>query len=276
MPSGNATGPVKLDPRRPGHNLPYAFVNLLVSLCPMETFTKTAHSSLKLANKTAKGLSVLRLLHVLVLFLSSIMLGVGDELKPISLPKPELGGGKTLMEAIQLRRSTREFGPEKLSAKELGGVLWSGFGINRPDEGRRTAPSAMNSQEVDLYVALVDGLYLYDAKAHQLNPVLAGDFRGKTGQTFSTNAAAVVIYVADLSRLAKAKPETRLFYSGIDTGAISQNIYLFCAANDLATVVYDLNREPLARAMGLKPEQQVILAQAVGHPKPTAVTSDQK
>ena len=134
----------------------------------------------------------------------------------------------------------------------------------------------MNSQEVDLYVALVDGLYLYDAKAHQLNPVLAGDFRGKTGQTFSTNAAAVVIYVADLSRLEKAKPETRLFYSGIDTGAISQNIYLFCAANDLATVVYDLNREPLARAMELKPTQQVILAQAVGHPKPTAVPPDQK
>src|SRR5678815_3743147 len=164
MPSGNAAGPVELDPRRPGHNLLYASVNLLVSLCPMETFTKAAYSSLKPANKTTKGLSVLKLLHVIGLFLSSIMVGVGDELKPISLPKPELGRGKTLMEAIQLRRSTREFGPEKLSAKELSGVLWSGFGINRPDEGRRTAPSAMNSQEVDLYVALVDGLYLYDAK----------------------------------------------------------------------------------------------------------------
>jgi nitroreductase len=204
------------------------------------------------------------------------MLGLGEELKPISLPKPELSGGKTLMEAVQLRRTTREFGPEKLSAKELSGALWAGFGINRPEEGRRTAPSAMNSQEVDLYVALAEGLYVYEPKAHQLNPVLAGDFRGTTGQTFATNAAAVVIFVADFSRLAKSKPETRLFYSGIDTGAISQNIYLFCAANDLATVVYDLNREPLARAMELKPAQQIILAQAMGHPKQNGRSPDQK
>ena len=254
----------------------YAFVNLLVSLWSMETLTSIAKLGLRSAHKTTKSLSVLRLLHVISLFLASIMLGVGDELKPISLPKPELSAGKTLMEAFQLRRTTREFGPEKLSAKELSGVLWAGFGINRPEEGRRTAPSAMNSQEVDLYVALVEGLYVYEPKAHQLNPVLAGDFRGKTGQTFATNAAAVVIYVADFSRLTKAKPETRLFYSGIDTGTISQNIYLFCAANDLATVVYDLNREPLARAMELKPAQQIILAQALGHPKRNGSSPDQK
>lgn len=215
-------------------------------------------------------------MHVTFVFLASIMLGLGDELKPISLPKPDVKGGKTLMEAVQLRRSTREFGPEKLSPTELSGVLWAGFGINRPEEGRRTAPSAMNSQEVDLYVALAEGLYVYDPKAHQLTPVLAGDFRGKTGQTFATNAAAVVIYVADFSRLEKAKPETRLFYSGIDTGAISQNIYLFCAANELATVVYDLNRESLARAMELKPTQQVILAQAVGHPRQNGGSPDSK
>jgi len=242
----------------------------------METFTKKARPSLKLAKKTTNGPIVLRLLHVIILFLASIMTGVGDELKPISLPRPELRGGKSLMEAIQLRRTTREFGPEKLSAKELSGVLWAGFGINRPDEGRRTAPSAMNSQEVELYVALVEGLYVYDPKAHQLNPVMTGDFRGKTGQTFSTNAAAVVIYVADLSRLTNAKPETRLFYAGIDTGAISQNVYLYCAAHDLATVVYDLNREPLARAMELKPAQQIILAQALGHPKTNGDSPAQK
>jgi len=123
---------------------------------------------------------------------------------------------------------------------------------------------------------LPEGLYVYEPKEHRLNPVLAGDFRGKTGQTFATNAAAVVIFVADFSRLAKAKPETRLFYSGIDTGAISQNIYLFCAANDLATVVYDLNREPLARAMELKPTQQVILAQALGHTKQNGDSAGQK
>lgn len=242
----------------------------------METLTRMTSLSHWPASKTTKGLSVLRLLHVVSLFLASIMPGVGDELKPISLPKPQFSGGKTLMESMQLRRTTREFGPEKLSAQELSGVLWAGFGINRPDEGRRTAPSAMNSQEVDLYVALVEGLYVYDPKGHQLDPVLAGDFRGKTGQAFATNAAAVVIYVADFSRLAKAKPETRLFYSGIDTGAISQNVYLYCAAHNLATVVYDLNREPLARAMELKPAQQIILAQALGHPKANGDSPGQK
>ena len=231
----------------------------------METSTSTLRHGLDPAYKTTENPSVLRLMHVIFVFLASIMLGLGDELKPISLPKPDLKGGRSLMEAVQLRRSIREFGPEKLSAGELSGVLWAGFGINRPEEGRRTAASAMNSQEVDLYVALAEGLYVYDPKAHQLNPVLAGDFRGKTGQTFSTNAAAVVIFVADYARLDKAKPEMRFFYSGIETGAISQNIYLFCAAHDLATVVYDLNREPLARAMELKPTQQIILAQAVGH-----------
>jgi nitroreductase len=242
----------------------------------MQTLKKIASTNHQPAYKTVRGLSVLKVLHVLSLFLVSSMLVIGEELKPISLPRPELSGGKTFMEAILLRRTIREFGPEKLSPQELGGVLWAGFGINRPSDGRRTAPSAMNSQEVDLYVALAEGLYVYEPKEHQLNPVLAGDFRGKTGQTFATNAAAVVIFVADFTRLAKAKPETRLFYSGIDTGAISQNIYLFCAANDLATVVYDLNREPLAWAMELKPSQEVILAQALGHPKQNAGSPDQK
>jgi len=248
----------------------------MVNLWDMETPASTLRTGLNPTYKTTESPSVLKLMHVMFVFLGGIMLGLGDELKPISLPKPDLKGGRSLMEAVQLRRSTREFGAMKLSAGEMSGVLWAGFGINRPEDGRRTAPSAMNSQEVDLYVALAEGLYIYDPKAHQLNPVLAGDFRGKTGQTFSTNAAAVVIFVADYSRLDKAKPEMRFFYSGIETGAISQNIYLFCAANDLATVVYDLNRESLARAMELKPTQQVILAQAVGHPKQNGSPPGQK
>jgi len=191
-----------------------------------------------------------------------------EELKPVPLPAPETEGGRPLMQALKQRRTIRELKPDKLPAQVLANLLWAGFGVNRPDNGHRTAPSAMNSQEVDLYVALPAGLYLYEAKPHQLKPVLGKDLRAKTSrQPFATNAPVVLIFVADLPRLAKAKPERRKFYAAIDTGSISQNIYLYCASAGLATVVYDLDRPPLAAAMNLRPEQQVILAQAVGYPK---------
>ena len=110
------------------------------------------------------------------------------------------------MQALKQRRTIRDLKPDKLPAQVLANLLWAGFGINRPESGHRTAPSAMNSQEVDLYVALPEGLYLYEAKPHQLQPVLAKDLRAKTsGQPFATNAPVVLIYVADLPRLTKRK-----------------------------------------------------------------------
>ena len=191
-----------------------------------------------------------------------------EELKPIPLPAPQTEGGKPLMQALKQRRTIREIKPDKLPAQVLANLLWAGFGINRPGSGHRTAPSAMNSQEVDLYVALPEGLYVYEAKPHHLKPVLSGDLRAKTsGQPFAKGAPVVLIFVADLPRLTKAKPDQRPFYAGIDTGCISQNVYLYCASEGLATVVYDLDRAPLAAAMKLGPEQKIILAQAVGYPK---------
>ena len=186
----------------------------------------------------------------------------------ISLPPAQTVGGKPLMEALRDRRTTRELTTNALPLPVLANLLWAGFGINRPATDHRTAPSAMNSQEVEIYVARADGLYLYAPKPHRLMPVLSGDLRAQTtGQAFGTNAPVVLIYVADLSRLTKAKPEDRPFYAGIDTGFISQNIYLYCASAGLATVVYDLNRPPLAAAMKLRPDQRIILCQAVGYPK---------
>jgi nitroreductase len=126
----------------------------------------------------------------------------------------------------------------------------------------------MNSQEIDLYVATRDGLFLYDAKPHALKPVRSGDLRAMTtGQAPLKEAPVALIFVADLTRLAKAKPEDREFYAAIDAGFISQNIYLFCASEGLATVVHDLERRSLAAAMQLKPDQKIIIAQAVGYPK---------
>lgn len=191
-----------------------------------------------------------------------------EERKPVPLPPPQTDGGKPLMQALQQRQTIRELKPDRLPAQVLANLLWAGFGINRPENAHRTAPSAMNSQEVDLYVALPEGLYLYEAKPHQLTPVLDKDLRAKTSrQPFATNAPVVLIYVADLQRLIKAKPEQREFYAAVDTGFISQNIYLCCASEGLATVVYVPDRTPLASAMQLRPEQRIILAQAVGYPK---------
>ena len=197
----------------------------------------------------------------------SVITPKAEDLKPIPLPAPQTEGGKPLMQALQQRRTNRELLPEKLPAQVLANLLWAGFGINRPESDHRTAPSAMNSQEVDLYVALPEGLYVYEAKPHQLKPVLQTDLRAKTGQTFATNAPVVLIYVADLPRLTKAQPDQREFYAGIDTGFISQNIYLYCASEGLATVVFALDRAGLGAAMQLRPEQKVILAQAIGYPK---------
>lgn len=203
---------------------------------------------------------------ILILAFSAGLLA-GEELKLIPLPAPQTESGQPLMQALKQRRTTREFKPDQLPTQALANMLWAGFGINRAETGQRTAPSAMNSQEVDIYVALADGLYLYEAKPHQLKPVLGEDIRSRiSGQPFLKQAPVVLIFVADLPRLVKAKPDQRLFYAGIDTGCISQNIYLYCASEGLATVVFDLDRAPLAAAMKLTSDQKIILAQAVGYP----------
>jgi nitroreductase len=209
---------------------------------------------------------MLKLPHAVFLLLNFIMLGRAEEFNSISLPPPKTSGGRPLMDCLSLRRSVREFAPDTLPLQVLGDVLWAGFGINRPIEGRRTAPSAMNSQEVEIYVALPQALYLYDAKQHQLLPVLKEDLRARTGQSFSKDAPVVLIYAANLDRLEKAKPEMKTYYAAIDGGAICQNVYLCCASEGLATCVYDLDREAVSKAMGLKEGQHVVLAQAVGYP----------
>ena len=192
-----------------------------------------------------------------------------EELKSIQLLEPQTDTGRPLMQVLKDRRSSREFSTEKLPKQVLSNMLWVAFGVNRPDSGRRTAPSAMNWQEIGIYVATADGLYLYDAKAHALKPVLAEDIRALTGrQPFVQEAPVNLVYVADFSRMGKAKADEKVFYSAADTGFISQNVYLYCASEGLATVVRGLvDRPALAKTMGLRPDQRVILAQSVGYPR---------
>jgi len=186
----------------------------------------------------------------------------------IRLPAPGWEGNATLQKALQERKTVREFTGEPLAKEKLSGLLWAGFGINRPDTGHRTAPSAMNSQELDVYVALPEGVFVYDPKAGELRPVLGQDVRGKTtGAAFGTNSAAVLLFVADFSKQTKARPESKELYATFDAGCIVQNIYLYCASEKLGAVVYDLDRKAAGEALKLLPDQHVIMAQAVGVPK---------
>jgi SagB-type dehydrogenase family enzyme len=187
----------------------------------------------------------------------------------VSLPPPQQRGGMPLYEALRARRSAREFDPRPLPAQLLSNLLWAAFGINRPDTRGRTAPSAHDWEEIDLYVALQHGLYLYEPAHHRLGIWLARDVRAQTGvQPYVGEAPVNLVYVADLSRMKQATAQDLAQYPGPDAGFIAQNVYLFCAAEGLATVVRGLvDRPALARLMGLRERQQIILAQSVGYPK---------
>ena len=205
------------------------------------------------------------LLPALVLFCAA---AVAQELKPIALPKPQTSGGKPLMEALAERKSSREFSAEKLSAQVLSNLLWAGFGINRAG-GYRTAPSAHNWQEVDIFVATADGLFRYDAKAQALQPVAVGDLRPLTGtQDFVGSAPLNLVYVADLARTGGTPEEVGRLFAGVSAGAIAQNVYLFCASEGLAAVVRaSVDTAAFATAAKLGASQRVLIAQTVGYPK---------
>ena len=195
----------------------------------------------------------------------------GDAASAILLPPPAKSGGLPLMEALARRCSSRDFSHTALPAALLSDLLWSAYGMNRADGGR-TAPSAMNAQEIDVYVALPSGAYLYDAAAHHLLMVSAVDLRKITGyQDFVDDAPLDLVYVANHARMGMVPAAKREMYAAAAAGAISQNVYLFAAGNDLATVIRAwIDRPALAGALGLAPEQQVLLSQTVGYQKGVA------
>ncbi|MGB9603126.1 MAG: nitroreductase family protein [Limisphaerales bacterium] len=185
----------------------------------------------------------------------------------VLLPNPRQTGGAPIMEALKNRKSTREFSTRPIEIKTLGEILWAGFGINRPENLHRTAPSAMNSQEIDIYIAIKEGVFLYEPKTNGLIKISDSDVREKiSNQQFNKTAPVVLVFVADYSR-SKAQPPQRQLYAYIDTGFISQNIYLYCASEGLGTVIHELNRTQTAKLLNLKPNQEVIMAQSIGYPK---------
>jgi nitroreductase len=186
----------------------------------------------------------------------------------IVLPPPQTEGGRPLMQALKERRTTRSFAEQPLAPQVLSNLLWAAWGINRAD-GRRTAPSARNWQEIDVYVALADGLYVYDARAHGLKRIVARDLRAQIGaQPHSREAALTLVYVADEQKMGSADEESRRTYAAADAAFIAQNVYLFCASEGLASVVFAMvDRPAFTQAAGLAPHQRIALAQSVGYPK---------
>lgn len=195
----------------------------------------------------------------------------GDSATSISLPPPAIHGGLPLMEALALRHSAREFAPEALPMPLLSNLLWAAYGINRAGGGR-TAPSALNAQEIDVFVALPSGAYRYGAAVNRLDLVAASDLRSVTGyQDFVDAAPLDLVYVADHTRMGLVPVAQRESYASAAAGAIAQNVYLFAAGNGLATVIRAwIDRTAIADALGLTHDQQVLLSQTVGYPKTAA------
>ena len=174
------------------------------------------------------------------------------------------------MEALSLRQSKRAFSDKELTTQQLSDLLWAAFGINRPDDDKRTAPSAMNDQEIDIYVSIKSGVYLYEAKNNNLKAIKEGDFRKKMGrQGFVADAPVVLVFVADYSKMSLAmSKESKDFYAATDVGFISQNVYLFAASEQMATVVLGMfDRGDISKVIPLTKNQKILLTQPLGFPK---------
>jgi nitroreductase len=201
------------------------------------------------------------------------------ELEAITLPKPHTDGGKSVLAALQERRTNRNIRPDKLPSQMLSNLLWAAFGVNRTSgsfgKPGRTAASASNSQEIDLYVALPEGVYLYEAVPHRLAPVVAGDFRACAGRGAAATAPVNIFFVADLTRYDQGPsqpdrrigdPEVQKGYYYVATGLIASNIYLFAASQGLAAWFHNCNRDAAAKDFKLRPDQRLLYAQTVGYP----------
>jgi nitroreductase len=206
----------------------------------------------------------------IVTLILSLTAGIAaQELAEIQLPKPRTDSGVPLMQALARRATSRDIAADPLPAQTISDLLWAAWGINRPESKKRTAPSAMNWQEIDLYVIMENGIYLYGPAAHVLKPVAAGDFRALAGkQEYVKNAPLTLVFVADPGRMSRAPVEKQEIFAWTDSAFISQNVYLFCASAGLATGVRaSLDAPALAKAMKLPAGQIITMAQPVGFPK---------
>lgn len=186
------------------------------------------------------------------------------------LPEPVISGGNTLLDTLRERCSSRAFEPKPLDDQQLSNLLWAAFGINRPNNGMRTAPSALNIREMKLFVVIPQGAYIYDPALNCLDPVAAGDLRKKSAQQPELrNAPVHIVFVADYSKYKNANEATKQRFTMLShthAGFIGQNIYLYCASEGLSTCfVTRFNHPALARALSLVEDQLLLYTQVVGY-----------
>ena len=193
-------------------------------------------------------------------------LAPSGSLQAITLPAPRLTGGMPLMQALKERKSIRSFRAGALAPEVLSDLLWAAWGVNRPSEGKRTAPSAINIQEIDLYAILAQGAYVYQAKEHRLAPVAEGDLRvAAVGTGLGRNAAVVLVYVADRARMKGISSARQDAYSAAHAGFIGQNVYLYCASGGLGAVFVEyVDRVGLRGSLKLRDDQTIVFGQVVG------------
>ena len=205
-----------------------------------------------------------------LLALAAMMIDLNaQELKSIALNPPDINSGLTVMQAFSKRSSASAFTSEKLKLQDLSDLLWAANGINRADSKKRTAPSAMNAQDIDIYVFLSDGVYLYNAPANSLDPVVAGDQRTLAAgrQAEYANAAVILVMVSDISRFRNGEDNMKLSMAAMDAGIVSQNISIFCAGTGLLTRPRATMDQPkLKEILKLKDTQYPLLNNPVSYP----------
>jgi SagB-type dehydrogenase family enzyme len=209
---------------------------------------------------------------------STIILGVlatcligpvsaSEPLEPIHLPPPETSGGMPLMKALDNRRSTKAFTKQAIPLDQISNLLWAAFGINRPESGMRTAATAVNCQDIEVYVVLEKAAYVYQAEEHRLIPAANRDVRSLAAtQAYAKLAPINLVYVSDYSKMPDRFKDKKPIYAAFHTGSISQNVYLYCASEGLAAVVRDsVDRAGLRDALTLRKDQVIVMAQSVGY-----------
>ena len=208
-----------------------------------------------------------RFIFLVAVFLGSLV-AQAQELKAIKLNAPDKTRGSAIMKALNDRQSVREYSADKIKPQDLSDLLWAANGINRPD-GKRTAPSCRDFRDVEVYVILQEGTYIYDAQEHALIPISAGDFRGAVaaGQDFAKEAPLCIVLVADMTKYGNMSENSKLM-AAIDVGIVCQNINVACAGLGLATVPRgSMDQAALKTALKLKDNHLLLMNNPVGYPK---------
>lgn len=213
-----------------------------------------------------KTKSTVIILGVLATCLASPLSGA-EPLEPIPLPPPETMDGMPLMQALKNRRSTKEFVAQAIPQNHVSNLLWAAFGINRPESGKRTAATAVDCQDIEIFVVFEKAVYVYEPRGHHLIPVVNRDVRALAATQGYANVAPInLIYVSDHSKMADSFKSKKEIYAAFHAGAISQSVYLYCASAGLGAVVRDsVDRDGLRKALNLNENQVIVMAQSVGY-----------